>query len=93
MTVRRTTKIKLNEGLEMFKTPKLQKSSKCFIGASPIRDIDTSADGLETFEQFFENIPYNNKMAFVMIRHLDFLYIGGNYDKYGLQIRSGKPSP
>jgi len=37
----------------------------------PIIGIGASAGGLEALEQFFENMPANNGMAFVIIQHLD----------------------
>ena len=37
----------------------------------PIVGIGASAGGLEVLEQFFENMPGENGMAFVVIQHLD----------------------
>jgi two-component system CheB/CheR fusion protein len=37
----------------------------------PIVGIGASAGGLEALEQFFENMPKGNGMAFVVIQHLD----------------------
>lgn len=37
----------------------------------PIVGIGASAGGLEAMTQFFENMPENNGMAFVVIQHLD----------------------
>ncbi len=37
----------------------------------PIVGIGASAGGLEALEQFFENMPKDNGMAFVVIQHLD----------------------
>lgn len=37
----------------------------------PIVGIGASAGGLEAFEQFFTNMPFNSGMAFVLIQHLD----------------------
>lgn len=37
----------------------------------PIIGIGASAGGLEALEQFFQNMPKNNGMAFVVIQHLD----------------------
>lgn len=37
----------------------------------PIIGIGASAGGLEAMEQFFENMPANSGMAFVIIQHLD----------------------
>jgi len=42
----------------------------------PIVGIGASAGGLEALEQFFENMPKNNGMAFVVIQHLDPNYVG-----------------
>ena len=37
----------------------------------PIVGIGASAGGLEALEQFFENVPENSGLAFVVIQHLD----------------------
>ena len=37
----------------------------------PIVGIGASAGGLEAFEQFFNNMPPDNGMAFVLVQHLD----------------------
>ncbi len=37
----------------------------------PVVGIGASAGGLEALEQFFENVPENNGMAFVIVQHLD----------------------
>jgi two-component system CheB/CheR fusion protein len=42
----------------------------------PIVGIGTSAGGLEAMEVFFENMPKNVGMAFVVIQHLDPNYVG-----------------
>jgi two-component system CheB/CheR fusion protein len=42
----------------------------------PIVGIGASAGGLEALEQFFENMPKDNGMAFVIIQHLDPTRIG-----------------
>lgn len=42
----------------------------------PIVGIGASAGGLEALEQFFENMPENNGMAFVVIQHLDPDHVG-----------------
>jgi two-component system CheB/CheR fusion protein len=44
--------------------------------AFPIVGIGASAGGLEALEQFFENMPDNNGMAFVVIQHLDPHHVG-----------------
>ena len=42
----------------------------------PIVGIGASAGGLEALEQFFQNMPAKNGMAFVVIQHLDPNHIG-----------------
>jgi two-component system CheB/CheR fusion protein len=42
----------------------------------PIVGIGASAGGLEALEQFFENMPKENGMAFVVIQHLDPTHVG-----------------
>jgi len=42
----------------------------------PIIGIGASAGGLEALEQFFENMPINNGMGFVVIQHLDPNHVG-----------------
>jgi two-component system CheB/CheR fusion protein len=42
----------------------------------PIIGIGASAGGLEALEQFFENMPKDTGMAFVVIQHLDSNHIG-----------------
>jgi len=42
----------------------------------PIIGIGASAGGLEALEQFFENMPKDNGMAFVVIQHLDPTHVG-----------------
>src|SRR5665648_231334 len=42
----------------------------------PIVGIGASAGGLEALEQFFENMPKDCGMAFVIIQHLDPTRIG-----------------
>ncbi len=42
----------------------------------PVVGIGASAGGLEALEQFFENMPVNTGMAFVVIQHLDPNYAG-----------------
>jgi two-component system CheB/CheR fusion protein len=37
----------------------------------PIAGIGASAGGLEALEQFFQNIPDNNGLAYVVVQHLD----------------------
>ncbi len=42
----------------------------------PIVGIGASAGGLEALEQFFQNVPKDNGMAFVVIQHLDPTHVG-----------------
>lgn len=42
----------------------------------PIIGIGASAGGLEALEQFFQNMPIDNGMAFVIIQHLDPSLVG-----------------
>jgi len=42
----------------------------------PIVGIGASAGGLEALEQFFENVPENSGLAYVVIQHLDPNHIG-----------------
>ncbi|MFA6234432.1 MAG: chemotaxis protein CheB [Bacteroidota bacterium] len=44
--------------------------------AFPIVGIGASAGGLEALEQFFENMPSDCGMAFVVIQHLDPTHVG-----------------
>lgn len=46
------------------------------IGLFPIVGIGASAGGLEALELFFENMPEDNGMAFVVIQHLDPNHVG-----------------
>jgi two-component system, chemotaxis family, CheB/CheR fusion protein len=56
---------------ENVKTP-----AKTNIEEFPIVGIGASAGGLEAMELFFENMPKENGMAFVVIQHLDPTHIG-----------------
>ncbi len=53
-----------------------KSSTKLNSNIFPIVGIGASAGGLEALEQFFENMPSNNGMAFVVIQHLDPKYPG-----------------
>jgi two-component system, chemotaxis family, CheB/CheR fusion protein len=44
--------------------------------AFPIVGIGASAGGLEALEQFFESMPIDKGMAFVVIQHLDPTHVG-----------------
>lgn len=57
---------------ETIPTKKEQHPSPSF----PIVAIGASAGGLEALEQFFENMPNDNGMAFVVIQHLDPTHVG-----------------
>jgi two-component system CheB/CheR fusion protein len=61
------------------KTAKQTDENKPVICSSnqfPIVGIGASAGGLEALEQFFENMPTDSGMAFVVIQHLDPNYVG-----------------
>src|SRR5512138_1906354 len=42
----------------------------------PIVGIGASAGGLEALEQFFESMPKDSGMAFVIVQHLDPSHVG-----------------
>lgn len=42
----------------------------------PIAGIGASAGGLEALEQFFQNVPVNSGLAYVVIQHLDPNHVG-----------------
>src|SRR5665647_207947 len=46
------------------------------ISQFPIVGIGASAGGLEALEQFFQNMPADSGMAFVVIQHLDPTHVG-----------------
>ena len=58
------------------KTSKITKRQEAESSDFPIVGIGASAGGLEALEQFFENMPKDNGMAFVVIQHLDPNYVG-----------------
>jgi len=62
--------------LESVKPVKEKTYVKTKINQFPIVGIGASAGGLEALEQFFENMPNNNGMAFVVIQHLDPTRVG-----------------
>jgi two-component system, chemotaxis family, CheB/CheR fusion protein len=62
---------KTSKDPKKIKTP--AKSDTCEF---PIVGIAASAGGLEASEQFFENMPKDCGMAFVVIQHLDPTHIG-----------------
>ncbi len=49
----------------------LDKTVNSKSGQFPIVGIGASAGGLEALEQFFESMPKDSGMAFVVIQHLD----------------------
>jgi two-component system CheB/CheR fusion protein len=53
-----------------------QASSQTGKTQFPIIGIGASAGGLEALEQFFENMPKDNGMGFVVIQHLDPNHVG-----------------
>lgn len=55
---------------------KIKTTTEIKVNDFPIVGIGASAGGLEALEQFFENMPKNNGMAFVVIQHLDPNHIG-----------------
>ena len=59
------------------KSSRLSKTKSIIINADfPIIGIGASAGGLEALEQFFENMPADSGMAFVVIQHLDPDHVG-----------------
>ncbi|MBE3115870.1 chemotaxis protein CheB, partial [Candidatus Bathyarchaeota archaeon] len=65
-----------NNAANVLKTAKSKPASKSDDSDFPIVGIGASAGGLEALELFFENMPKDNGMAFVVIQHLDPNYIG-----------------
>ncbi len=55
---------------------KVENSNKSANIHFPIVGIGASAGGLEALEQFFQNMPAKNGMAFVVIQHLDPTHVG-----------------
>ncbi len=60
------------EKVEETNNSSLKKDENSF----PIVGIGASAGGLEAFEEFFQNMPADNGMAFVVIQHLDPNHVG-----------------
>ena len=56
------------------KAPKLKSTTNK--SDFPIIGIGASAGGLEALEQFFENMPADSGLAFVVIQHLDPDHVG-----------------
>jgi two-component system CheB/CheR fusion protein len=61
-------KMKISENNNSKKIKQKTESSENYF---PIVGIGVSAGGLEALEQFFENMPHDNGMAFIVIQHLD----------------------
>ena len=62
-----------NKNIKTTKTSTPNKIDNCDF---PVVGIGASAGGLEALEQFFQNMPKDNGMAFVVIQHLDPDYVG-----------------
>jgi two-component system, chemotaxis family, CheB/CheR fusion protein len=62
--------------LKPVKPVKGKVSAKTDLSQFPILGIGASAGGLEALEQFFENMPDDSGMAFVVIQHLDPTHVG-----------------
>ena len=60
--------MKISENNNSKKIKQKTESSENYF---PIVGIGVSAGGLEALEQFFENMPHENGMAFIVIQHLD----------------------
>ncbi|MEI6092000.1 MAG: chemotaxis protein CheB [bacterium] len=60
----------------MEKISKSRKPAVVKTSVFPIVGIGASAGGLEALEQFFENMPKDTGMAFVVIQHLDPKHVG-----------------
>ena len=65
--VKKTSKIKNSKTSEDLNNKTIHSKESKF----PIVGLGASAGGLEALEQFFENMPENSGMAFVVIQHLD----------------------
>jgi two-component system CheB/CheR fusion protein len=75
--MKKTAHFSMNDNkLESVKPVKEKTYVKTKINQFPIVGIGASAGGLEALEQFFENMPNNNGMAFVVIQHLDPTRVG-----------------
>ena len=67
----------MNNKKVIITTPKERKDHlQTNLNQFPIVGIGASAGGLEALEQFFENMPKDNGMAFVVIQHLDPNHVG-----------------
>ncbi len=73
MVTRKTNAQNAGEAIPVSKTTKNSIPVKTDF---PIVGIGASAGGLEALEQFFQNMPANNGMAFVVIQHLDPNHVG-----------------
>ncbi len=66
-TTKRTNSVENKDSKTLKKNTTFSVNSNDF----PIVGIGSSAGGLEALEQFFNNVPKDNGMAFVIIQHLD----------------------
>ena len=66
--MKKTTLLKQQKEKAVIKIPKQDSSGQI---SFPIVGIGASAGGLEALEQFFDNMPFDSGMAFVIIQHLD----------------------
>ncbi len=73
MVARKTNAQNSGEAIPATKTARVSTPASTDF---PIAGIGASAGGLEALEQFFQNTPVNNGMAFVVIQHLDPTHIG-----------------
>ena len=65
-----------NNAANVLKTAKSKPASKSDDSDFPIVGMGASAGGLEALEQFFQNMPKDSGMAFVVIQHLDPTHVG-----------------
>ncbi|MCF8373880.1 MAG: PAS domain-containing protein [Bacteroidales bacterium] len=61
---------------KLLKETSQKKSTEVKNDSFPIVGIGASAGGLEALEQFFQNMPNGNEIAFVVIQHLDPNHVG-----------------
>jgi len=73
MTTKKTTPAIEQEETAAQKAVKRNKTTPADF---PIVGIGASAGGLEALQQFFENMPNDNGMAFVVVQHLDPTHTG-----------------
>jgi len=75
MNTKKTEHQEFTDKIEI-KPPQDQMFTNVKVNDFPIVGIGASAGGLEALEQFFENMPNDCGMAFVVIQHLDPNYTG-----------------